>query len=274
MNRSFSLAVIASLALILFSCKPGRDGGDTATVIGDEEEFIPFEFNNFNAYDSCSTSVISIRANIPKANGNEAAEKIRNELLMKLNNGKSTDKNPQKLIDEILALEKIELGSLYRDFADTEGPGYESLFEYRYSVSPYFAEQDIIVFDIDCHGYMGGTHGFFQTTFLCYNKFTGERISLGEIFTNTSPVGKLLRTKAAKEYVKENNLDDSEADMFYEDEVKLTDNFTVDRDYIYFQYDEYELGPSCIGLPLLKLSKNDVKQYVIPDSPIYRLWFE
>ena len=41
MNRRFSLAVIASLALIVFSCKPSRNGGDTATVIGDEDEFIP-----------------------------------------------------------------------------------------------------------------------------------------------------------------------------------------------------------------------------------------
>lgn len=267
-------ATVAGLALTLFSCKSGQNDQNQETIIEDEEEYIPFEFESFQANDSCRASVISIEMKIPKANGNEAAGKIHDELLARLNDGKSTDKNAQDFIDDLLAMEKIELGTMFNDIFDPENPDFPPSLEYHASISPSFAEQDIIVFDIDCHGYMGGTHGFFQTTFLCYNKFTGERISLGEIFTNTSPVGKLLRTKAAKEYVKENNLDDSEADMFYEDEVKLTDNFTVDRDYIYFQYDEYELGPSCIGLPLLKLSKNDVKQYVIPDSPVYKLWFE
>ncbi|MBR4803855.1 MAG: DUF3298 domain-containing protein [Bacteroidales bacterium] len=232
----------------------------------------PITFQTFSAKESNNAIDIDFEATLPEPDGDQVLTNICTDLLSVFRYSSSIS-DPQAILDRKLQEEKIRLTEIYNEMLESslDDPfGYEvpqmTLYE---NISHVSSNKYFMTFAITDMMYEGGAHGGSGKTYKTYDMTTGYLLDENSFLTNKSAVSNLLRTKALKEYTREN----PDFDVFDKDNISANGNFLITPDSIVYQFGEYEIAAYCYGRPAFRLNKNDVKPYIKPNSPVYLYWF-
>lgn len=115
----------------------------------------------------------------------------------------------------------------------------------------------IVVYTVESATYMGGAHGMETTDYSNYDLRTGERLTLGDLFT---PEGKAALPEIIRERILDNlgypnwgTLMDSTC-YYAAAEIRPTENFKLSESHITFMYNPYEIACYAQGHTEVKLS--------------------
>lgn len=106
--------------------------------------------------------------------------------------------------------------------------------------------------------YGGGAHGDRVISHVVLDVETGAMKHLSDLFTpqQRQKMLQIIRTRPLDEEGHRADIDD----FFELDELEeLPDNFYIDNGIIYFQFQTYEIGPYCIGAPVLGVRLSEVQ---------------
>lgn len=143
-----------------------------------------------------------------------------------------------------------------RYLADTSGFGWSGYTKLNSRCE--MSGRRIVSFTVERSEYTGGAHGLDETHCYNYDLRTGERLTLGSIFTAE---GQAALPGAIRAAILKNNGKATWEELlastcyFAESEVKATDNFRLTPDTITFIFNPYDIacyaqGGSKVSLPL------------------------
>ncbi|MEG1573652.1 MAG: DUF3298 domain-containing protein [Bacteroidales bacterium] len=109
--------------------------------------------------------------------------------------------------------------------------------------------------------YTGGAHGLETKTCFVYDIYENSPITLNDIFAtdNLPKILELIKTDIKQ---KENS------DVYWVDQVTVSENFMVDAKGITWCYNPYEIAPYYIGRTSVTLPYSTISEYIIDESPI------
>jgi len=114
---------------------------------------------------------------------------------------------------------------------------------------------------------LGTAHGISGVQMLNFDLNTGEKIKLSDLFVDN--YRKELKAFAKKKFIEQNG---KEGWWFESGEqaFDLPNEFVITRKGIKFCYQAYEIGPYVVGLPEIKIKKEDLAKW-LKDNPYLKL---
>jgi len=114
---------------------------------------------------------------------------------------------------------------------------------------------------------LGMAHGISGVQMLNFDLNTGEKIKLSDLFVDN--YRKELKAFAKKKFIEQNG---KEGWWFESGEqaFDLPNEFVITRKGIKFCYQAYEIGPYVVGLPEIKIKKEDLAKW-LKDNPYLKL---
>ena len=267
MKKTTPIALL-TCAIMLFGCNNRPQNPEPVMPEESEEPAREITYTTYSAGDSNNAYLIRYQATLPELEDDFAVENIRTTLMGVFNAPNAND--PQTALERHMQQTKIEFTEMHNqmitdDVWDFDPPQLESCATITHlSSNKYFS-----TYVVSASYYGGGAHGGFNKSYMVFDNSTGKQITEKSFLTNKSAVTNLLRTTALKQYIREN----SEFEVFDKDYITANGNFFFTPDSLVYQYGEYEIAAYCFGRPMFRLHKNDVKQYLNPDSPVYKYWF-
>ena len=150
-------------------------------------------------------------------------------------------------------LEDIDLDSTDRDDIEYYFIGILDIDQYHYPflVLSYLEE-----------GFSGGAHGYNYAEFYNYDIKRGKKLKLNDFLKVNSKLLKIIEYEYRKSrgLLPEESL--SEYAGWYEDKFKLTDNFEILKDSLYFLYNVYEVTPRVSEPPDFYVPYYKIKRYI------------
>lgn len=134
---------------------------------------------------------------------------------------------------------------------DYRWDGFDKIRSYTHVLS-----NRVIVYTVEDAYYMGGAHGMETTAYSNYDLRTGERLTLGDLFT---PEGiAALEERIVARILKDHGVSDWDALMeescyFAQEEIEPTENFKLSEEFITFFYNPYEIACYAQGYTKVKL---------------------
>lgn len=151
-------------------------------------------------------------------------------------------------------------------------PDYTANWEFNDDVDVVLNQNGLIVTINSLYEYSGGVHGNFNYFCHVYDFKSGNIVVFDDIFTGdyNQVLTELINKKVRDQF--EIPADESfKSRGFFVDEIPLTENFALYKDYILFVYNIYEIAPFSMGSIEVEILYTDLKEYVRKDGPIYRL---
>lgn len=113
--------------------------------------------------------------------------------------------------------------------------------------------------------YTGGAHGLQTTTCFVYDIYENAPINLADIFSveNQPKILELIKADIK-------NRDNS--DIYWIDQVTVSENFTVSEKGITWYYNPYEIAPYYVGITEVTLPYSSISQYIIEGSPVISIF--
>lgn len=269
MKKTFKSAItLLTASMLVFSCNQQQNNPTAEPEEEQQETPREITYTTYSAGDSNDAYVIKMEVMLPERENDQAVEIIRKTLMGFFDAPNAND--PQTALNREVQKLKIHYTENHNQmvedgFWDENPPQLEN----HTSITHLSTYKDIMTFVVSNSVYEGGAHGGFNKAYMLFDLNTGDLISEKDFITNKSAVSNLLRTKALKEYTREN----PEFDVFDKDNITANGNFFITPDSIVYQYSEYEIAAYCFGRPMFRLHKNEMKPYIKTDSPIYKYWF-
>lgn len=182
------------------------------------------------------------------------------------------------LLDSIYAKEQLNLShydrqSLTRAIRDSEQNYYNETKKDTEEYSPTFHqtwnrasnmelvsnENELMTIKYSGSGYTGGAHGYYYEFYKIFDLATNETLQLKDIVENRNAEvwNEILKDNFLKE-----DLERGQADMLLVQEIPLNDNFYLDREHLYFLYNQYEIAAYAAGTILIKVPLKDIKPFL------------
>lgn len=194
----------------------------------------------------------------------ETALKARNDFManimggdyMMLSTGEAAGKFISSCVDE------------YKEHVESEAKNRKSTaneawmnYETYISTSTVYNDNGIWCYLCNSYVYTGGAHGLGTTIGFVYDIRNAMPVTLTEIFDEES-------LPLVLEFIK-SYIDDLDKDNVYWDElITVSENFTVDSEGITWYYNPYEIAPYYIGITTVPVPFDKLEPYIINDSPI------
>ena len=160
----------------------------------------------------------------------------------------SITKIPEKAIGEASV-------KFFQDYFDQNREGYnpsmgKGSFNWDKSVTFMVTRNsnNILSLGIRQYAFTGGAHGLQMTRFVNFDLISGGKINLGDIFTNEDieVLHDSITTNLKRKY-KIQATESLKNLGFFENEINISDNFTILRNGFLFWYNPYELAPYSFG---------------------------
>ncbi len=182
------------------------------------------------------------------------------------------------LLDSIYAKEQLNLNqydrqSLTRALRDSEQNYYNETKKNAEEYSPTFHqtwnrasdmdlvsnEDGLMTIKYSGSGYTGGAHGYYYEFYKVFDLATNKTLQLKDIVENRDEEvwNEILKDNFLKE-----DLERGQADMLLVQEIPLNDNFYLDREHLYFLYNQYEIAAYAAGPILIKVPLKDIKPFL------------
>ena len=141
---------------------------------------------------------------------------------------------------------------------ETLPPAY--FFDQRYNINAqvFSMGRNSIQYVISTYSYSGGAHGYSADYYIAFDRKSGKRITIDDIFSDKSRLKEVLEQKA------------SEDERTYEDlEMFISPVFLLDEEGITFLYPPYDIGCYASGEIDLNISKEELEGLIKPEAEKY-----
>lgn len=153
----------------------------------------------------------------------------------------------------------------YLSYWNEDGGNYEIYYDINVS----YMDDKIISFNLSEHAYTGGAYGNSLTENRIYNIETGVNIiGLSNLIkdANDKQLIALLRAKL----IRDQEID--KTDYFDFDEIRLNDNFFIEKNGVSFLYNKYEIAPNFAGVIEVFFTFRELAPFLKDDSPFKYLF--
>lgn len=153
-------------------------------------------------------------------------------------------------------------------------------FENENIVKPVRADSGCLTVVRENYSFLGGAHGFSETTAYTFDAATGKRLKLADIVKDTENIPEILAAEVPKQNENADGLFDQDGKM--SDGEKLSDriremmkgdgyegendtaylNWYADRDGLQFVFNQYDIGPYAAGKFYVKLKAEDYPELI------------
>lgn len=191
-----------------------------------------------------------------------------------------TRMNPEAAVDSFknayLANYRRDVNEYYQEDVKNGTPRDElpTWYNYEYGLTTRFSEgkEGILNFDAEIFEYTGGAHPNSWNQWMNFEKNTGKRLALKDVFMAGSekPMSDLLLKELITEMA--TRLEDSsitsleglqEAGILTSTDMYVPDNFLLGKEEVSFLYNKYDIAPYAMGAITLSLPYTSVEKYMI-----------
>ncbi|MGO4971867.1 DUF3298 domain-containing protein [[Clostridium] aminophilum] len=158
--------------------------------------------------------------------------------------------------------------------------GFFNSFENENRVTPVRADSGCLTVVRENYSFLGGAHGFSETTAYTFDATTGKRLKLSDIMKDTEKIPEILAAEVPKQNENADGLFDQDGNM--SDGEKLSDriremmkgdgyegdndtaylNWYADRDGLSFVFNQYDIGPYAAGKFYVTLKAKDYPELI------------
>ncbi|MGB6092549.1 MAG: DUF3298 domain-containing protein [Moheibacter sp.] len=139
-------------------------------------------------------------------------------------------------------------------------------YEYFSKLTPYFNSPDFLIMQLFGYNYSGGAHGMSYQQFFNYSKKNGKWIEINDVLdlNRKNEILKVLDKQLRKEFnipagVK---YSDAEGTIFINNDLSLSENFSISKAGITFYYGLYDMTPYVYGFFELFVPYENLKPYL------------
>ena len=137
-----------------------------------------------------------------------------------------------------------------------------------------FNDKGVVCYQLRVSSYSGGAHGSDETSFGVFELKSRSRVELEDVFSsnNLPQVNELLRLTLAKNNGCETVEDLAQKGLFFSpSDIEISTNFAVSADGMTWQFAPYEIAPFSTGEVTVTLPWSELRDLMIPDSPLMSL---
>lgn len=256
---------VSALAFIGFSgcsSKSSDNAGQASALEIDSAEYVKLikEPN-----DTMFSLNVDYKFVAPKPGVSEAGDKIYMELTKVATQRRSLD---------FEASAKAMADSLYKVYR-VDALEMEEKQEYsdELQIGMFYSDSNIYVASNFVYSYSGGAHGYHCSNFYVFNASKGCQYELSDFFSEESK--SKLSEMIVDYFVKENKVtkasDLLDVGFLNLDDIKVTENFHVDKDGIGFVYCPYSIACYASGTQTASFKWKEVAHLLKPNSPVSHL---
>lgn len=220
-------------------------------------------------------------AYLAEKNGNDTiAHKINHTVQSTILGKKYAEMEPQAAIDSFKNVYVREyrnsVADLYKEDIKngTSKDELPSWYNYEYSLTTQFKDgkEGVLNYTAVTFEYSGGAHPNQWENWLNFDKNTGKRLTLKDVFMagSETPMSKMLLEKLIKEMATklDNSNIQSLEDLQNEGILNSTnmyvpDNFLLEKNEASFLYNKYDIAPYAMGTIVLSLPYAEIEKYMI-----------
>lgn len=266
-TKIFNILACASLFFGLVACSSSSNKAEQTVAETNVREGV-FEIDSFeykHTYKMPRSSNFSFeidyKITAPKKGESEAGDKIFKEL---------TNIATSRYTLDFVEAAKSHADSLYHSYE-------EELIEYKdtmvysdeFSITESYQDEKLYVSHSHFYSYTGGAHGYYGSKFHVFDSKTGDLCKLSNFFSDESK--EKLKSMIIDYFVKENKLNNSSelvnVGFLDENEIDVTENFSIDDEGISFVYCPYEIACYASGIQTAYFTWSEVASLLKPDSP-------
>lgn len=266
---AFLLVVITVLALsVSCFCSCSKTGGDKQNNSVDSLllETVS-DSTTYHLFGNPSMPAIRtyISLNAPSSSDtSETALKAKSDFMANIMGGDymmlSTKEAAGKFISSCVDEYKEHVESKAKNRKSTAKEAWMN-YETYISTSTEYNDNGIWCYLCNSYVYTGGAHGLGTTIGFVYDIRNAMPVTLTEIFDEES-------LPLVLEFIK-GYINDLDKDNVYWDElITVSENFSVNKEGITWYYNPYEIAPYYIGITAVPVPFDKLEPYIINDSPI------
>ncbi len=280
-TKVLGIFTCASLFLSLVACSGGNDTKnkeeiqqDSVVVVDESQQQAIEEKASETEYrhtfkDGPKLSFVAAYKTIDSLKGSgKGADKIFEELTYIATKRRSSD---------FMSSAKAHADSLNNQYVSDFESYPEDLPEYEYSneitINRFYQDNSIFVAHLFQSSFEGGAHGNYGSGYYVYDLNSGSQYKLSDFFSDDTK--NVLTEKIVEFFVKENELDKAEdlLNVGFLDlkDIKVTENFYVNKDGVGFVYNPYEIACYANGTQTASFKWNEVSSLLKPNSPVSHL---
>lgn len=212
-----------------------------------------------------------------KANGPE--QKINGELLAEIigDHDEGIEKDFKKVLDEYatsyITWYKDSVEELYnQEKAAGEVAEASFMYEQKNEVTLEMQTASLLAFKATNYIFTGGAHGMYSTHILNFDKATGERLVLADIFKPESEdlLIEVIYKAFKKEFFPDAEVGEEAGFFNLEESLGPSENFLFTADGITFIYPLYEIAPYVMGEPTATVPYSELKELLDYENPIVK----
>lgn len=139
-----------------------------------------------------------------------------------------------------------------------------------------YNDHGIIGYKLSRYSYTGGAHGQTDVELGVYDVHSQTSVTLHNIFKEIDlpKVNELIVNKLMSDYNCSTVEELSENDFFSPEEIEATENFMLNDSAMVWLYDPYEIAPYSMGEIQVELKWDMLKDLILPESPVKRIFSE
>lgn len=277
-TKVLGIFTCASLFLSLVACSGSSNKAneeqqeqDSVVVVDDEQEQVVAEKSSETEYqhtfkNSPKLSFVVSYKTIDSLKGtSKGADKIFEELTYIATKHRSND---------FLSSAKAHADSLNNQYINDFEAYPEDLPAYEYSdeitINRFYQDNHILVAHLFQYSFEGGAHGNYGSEYYIYDINSGFQYKLSDFFSDDAK--NVLTEKIVDYFVKAENLTKPEdlLNVGFLDlkQIKVTENFYVDKEGIGFVYNPYEIACYANGTETASFKWSEVSSLLKPNSPV------
>lgn len=126
-----------------------------------------------------------------------------------------------------------------------------------------YQSNELISIDLNFYQFTGGAHGYGGTRFLNFDRNTGKKLPVTELFTNLKPLEEMAEKMIRQQYQIPPDQNINATGFWFEDDrFHLPENIGFTENEILLVYNQYEIASYAEGSISLSIPKSDLASFL------------